>query len=61
MTDNTVNTDAEYIYNFDSLLYPLILFVSLDLMGTLKNKPAVSEALGFTEEELYARPISSFV
>jgi hypothetical protein len=43
MTYTTINTDPEDIYNFEiSSKYQLILYVSQDLMGILKNKSAVS-------------------
>ena len=63
MTDNTVNTDAEYIYNFDNFFAISADFICIaGFDGYFKRiNPAVSQVLGFTEEELYSRPISSFV
>jgi hypothetical protein len=51
MTDNTVNTDAEYIYNFDNFFAISADFICIaGFDGYFKETPAVSEALGFTEE-----------
>jgi hypothetical protein len=60
MTDNTVNTDAEYIYNFDNFFAISADFICIaGFDGCTKINPAVSEAV--LRRELYARPISSFV
>jgi PAS domain S-box-containing protein len=63
MTKNKTNPDPEGIYHFDNFFNisaDLICIAGFD--GYLKRiNPAVSKLLGYTDEELYAKPISSFV
>jgi len=63
MTKNKTNPDVEGIYHFDNFFNisaDLICIAGFD--GYLKRiNPALSKLLGYTDEELYARPISSFV
>jgi hypothetical protein len=55
MTDNTVNTDPEYIYNFDNFFAISADFICIaGFDGYFKRiNPAVSEVLGFGRELLY--------
>jgi PAS domain S-box-containing protein len=63
MTENQKNTDTERIYHFDNFFKISADFICIaGFDGYFKKiNPAVSKILGFTEEELYSRPISSFV
>jgi PAS domain S-box-containing protein len=63
MTYTTINTDPENIYNFENFFEISADFICIaGFDGYFKRiNPAVSQVLGFTEEELYSRPISSFV
>lgn len=63
ITHNNMNIDTEIIYNFDNFFAISADFICIaGYDGYFKRiNPAVSKALGFTEEELYSRPISSFV
>lgn len=63
MTSKKTDADPEYIYNFDNFFEISADFICIaGFDGYFKRiNPAVSQVLGFTEEELYSRPISSFV
>jgi PAS domain S-box-containing protein len=63
MTVKKSNPDSEGIYHFDNFFNISADFICIaGFDGFFKRiNPAVSKLLGFSEEELYARPISSFV
>jgi PAS domain S-box-containing protein len=63
MTVKKSNPDSEGIYHFDNFFNISADFICIaGFDGFFKRiNPAVSKLLGFSEEELYERPISSFV
>jgi PAS domain S-box-containing protein len=63
MTPNKIETASEDVYNFDNFFFISADFICIaGFDGYFKRiNPAVSKVLGYTEEELYSRPISSFV
>ena len=63
MNNTKISTEPEPIYNFDNFFNISADFICIaGFDGYFKRiNPAVSQTLGFTEAELYARPISSFV
>lgn len=63
MTKNKTNPDPEGIYHFDNFFNISADFICIaGFDGYFKRiNPAVSKLLEYTDEELYARPISSLV
>ena len=63
MNQNKTTTVSDSIYNFDNFFEISADFICIaGFDGYFKRiNPAVSQILGYTEEELYSRPISSFV
>ncbi|RTY66664.1 PAS domain-containing sensor histidine kinase [Flavobacterium sp. LB2P53] len=63
MNVTKMNTDSHGAYNFDNFFNISADFICIaGFDGYFRRiNPAVSKLLGFSEEELYARPISSFV
>lgn len=63
MTKNKENPDPAGIYHFDNFFKISADFICIaGFDGYFKRiNPAVSQTLGYTDAELYARPISSFI
>ena len=63
MTKNKTNPDPEGIYHFDNFFNISADFICIaGFDGYFKRiNPAVSKLLGYTDAELYARPITDFV
>lgn len=63
MSTTTKDAELEVEYHFDNFFNISADFICIaGFDGYFKRiNPAVSQLLGFTEEELYSRPISSFV
>ena len=63
MTLKKENPDSEGAYHFDNFFNISDDFICIaGFDGYFKRiNPAVSKLLGFTDEELYARPVISFV